>query len=382
MTYWSARRTRAWSGLAALLAVACTTEDGDPSLVDGAVDASALDGGGDARAPAELDSGRLDAAGDAAPSRVDAQADARADGGSDAQADPQSACERANEELTTFVRTHRQCASDADCAIIGGCSQTLGFYAVRADARDAGQPLTESHTCGGSDGPTYEAVCENQQCVTRYDGNACGSISSKCQSSHELYAFSCPSWAPLQDGTCHQRCSGASDTRCAADFSCQQREVVAAEGGCTVARVPTWLCAPKPSCEVVLALESAGSKSRMLLPGSATPAPLELWAVNPTAQPKTFTYRPRCGGELFSGLGTYDAWGACLAGQCDPNPAPKQVTIPAGQRVSLGTANVQAAPSTCNAGGLAAGEYNVAFSLSEVQGATVCAPEPLELRVR
>ena len=384
MTQTKAWRLVAWSGSIALLALACTSDDGDPAVEDGAVDASASegDGGGDARAPVDLDGGRPDGMVDASQPRIDARTDTGTDGGADADIDPRdSVCRQEEAELTSFVRANRQCTIDSDCAIIGSCSGTLGFYAVRADARDAGQPLTESSTCGTSDGPTYEAVCENQQCVKRYDGNACGSISSACQSSHALYEFSCPARG-LQEATCHQRCSGASDTRCAPDFSCQQREVVAAVGGCEVPRVQTWLCAPKPSCEVVLALESMGKRSRSLLPGSPTPVPLELWATNPTAEPKTFTYQPRCGGELLSGLGSYDAWGACLAGQCDPNPAPKQVTIPAGQRVLLGTANVQATPSTCNAVGLAPGEYEVGFSLSQVQGATVCAPELFELRAR
>lgn len=290
----------------------------------------------------------------------------------------ETTCEAQYEAVQAFVASHRECRVDSDCAIIGGCSGSFGFTAVTASARDEGQRLPIDEECALHDGSLYAPLCEQGSCVMRPTGGQCGGIASPCRDDQELYRTTCT--AP---DTCLQRCEGGADARCGAGFSCQPMQVVPVSGECS-ATLTRAMCAPAPSCEVLLSIEGMTQSpadrgtARSQLLGSL---PLELWAENLTQVAKTFRYQRPCpGGPTLTGIGEYDAWGVCLAGACPTNP-PTEVTLAPRQRVSLGQARIDAQANDCNPSPLAPGNYAVGFVLEAAEGATLCGPVPYQLSV-
>ena len=145
-----------------------------------------------------------------------------------------------------FFETHRACARDEDCVIVGACSGGFGFKAVQSSAQTEAQGYSDRAACGPVfDGPTYNAVCENAQCFARNNGRQCGmpADAAVCPLDQELYATNC-------DGgmnQCRQRCAGEADPTCGGSKVCA-RETVSQVGGpyglgC-VDELPTevWLC--------------------------------------------------------------------------------------------------------------------------------------------
>jgi len=285
-------------------------------------------------------------------------------------------CTAQDERVRKFIAGHRSCGSDADCAIIGSCSQSFSFAAVSVSAREESQRLPIDRECAPQDGPTYAAMCEQGSCVARTDGAVCGGDVSTCKLGYELYSASCGG-----EPSCRKRCTGAADTSCGAGFSCQQTQV-APVGECT-ATLPRWLCMPEPRCELLLGVEAdqdapyASRAKRTILLNREVD--VELWAENLTSAPKTLRYQRPCpAGPTLTGLSGYDAWNSCLAGVCETN-APTELMVPAGARVSLGRANIARAANSCNPSGLAMGNYEIGFVLDAVEGATLCGPETYEL---
>lgn len=301
------------------------------------------------------------------------------------ESDASTTCEVERAALQNFLTAHRACSSDADCTLIGSCSGP-SFEAVSTSARDEAQRLADAISCKIFDGPLYEPRCEANTCVSRPSGASCGGRGSLCQSGQALYETNC-SDAGSTESACYKKCSGASDGTCPSGFSCQTTQVVSQSGGCAAPKIDAWLCRPAPSCEVALSIDAtAGSDPRsykrytMFALGDESVS-IELWAENLTDAPKTFRYDPRCASHDLTGLGSYDAFGACLAGAC-PTPIPaREITLQPRERALLGTGMVRTRPSDCNANGLASGSYDVGFTLANVTGAAVCGPDALELKV-
>ena len=306
------------------------------------------------------------------------------DGGADSEGIAE--CEATQQTLQRFVGEHRDCASDGDCTLVGTCSATAGFAAVSTSARAEAQRLADAVRCESVDGPLFAPVCEQGSCVARPTGGSCGGRASVCQSTHALYQTTCTD-AGSPEAACYETCSGPTDDRCQSGFSCQATQVTPVTGGCSAPQIDAFLCRPAAGCEVALSVEITAApdtrslKSYALFAGSQETVSLGLWAENLTAAPKTFRYGPRCVGHHLTGLGSYDAFSACLAGACPEDQEPKEITLAPGERALLGTGTVRGAADDCNPSGLARGSYDVGFMLEQLDGATACGPEPVQLRV-
>lgn len=316
------------------------------------------------------------------PSEAAVAPEAGDDGGTPLPGDLDLRCREGLQRLETFLSSRRSCERHEDCAIIGGCSGSIGFAAVRADARDEAQRMAEG-ICGYNDGPLYSASCEQNRCVTRRSGGVCGSApgTGSCRDGQALYALRCDG-SEMQK-SCESACDGPSDARCPTGYSCQQTPVY--DQGCTAAASQLFLCRPTPACEVALSLELEGSyytrATKVAISALAPAKSLKIWAENLTAETKSIRYRPPCPAPArLTGLGEYDPFGTCLAGAC-PEAAMRDVVLEPGARVSLGTAQVSAQPGDCGPG-LPRGFYDIGLALPELSGAAACGPAPFQLLVQ
>jgi hypothetical protein len=139
------------------------------------------------------------------------------------------------------------------------------------------------------------------------------------------------------------------------------------------------LCLPAPACQLVLATRLDGRDAIALHRDAA--ARLELTVENTTDAPVTFTHNRACHGPRVSGLGSYDLWNECLAGDCPAVDMPVTITLAAHETRVLAEALVAPSASTCNQAGLADGTYALTFGLIDVTGASLCGPAAAELKV-
>jgi hypothetical protein len=91
-------------------------------------------------------------------------------------------CERLLTELANHASAHRDCTSDTDCSVVGGCDG-FDFYPVNRTAESrANEYLNELYLnrCEHLwDGPGYEGACENGRCELREIGQ-CGCLPGEC----------------------------------------------------------------------------------------------------------------------------------------------------------------------------------------------------------
>jgi hypothetical protein len=151
-------------------------------------------------------------------------------------------------EEKAYLAAHRGCSTDSDCVIVGSCSGGFGFEAVEVSAKERAQQYSDQTSCGQVfDGPTFHAVCEQGRCSARGTGWWCGGpladagIPGRCSPDEEQYVIGCDAAIP----TCAKRCTGAGDTRCGGERSCEQTQVSAATPpyglGCGNV-IDVWLC--------------------------------------------------------------------------------------------------------------------------------------------
>ena len=306
--------------------------------------------------------------------------------GEDGSADTiQQRCGEAHERLLSYVAKHRQCTRSDDCAIAGGCNDALGFVAVNASAREEAQRLASVPGCGWADGSLEAAVCEQGVCVGRQIDVSCGGYEFGCPTGY-AHHLTDPADSS-KTGACYKNCSMDEDAGCDVGFTCREMPVFTLPGvPPTPVEGTATVCRPPSSCELLLSIDSDSGWSRpgaerlTLLRESDVERKLSLWVENVSTSSKTFAYHPPCGGTKVSGLGTYDSVEGCLVTACN-DVALVHVTLAPGERSSIGTARVTPSATTCNPNGLARGTYQVRFALHQVEGAMLCGPEPLELRV-
>jgi hypothetical protein len=121
----------------------------------------------------------------------------------------------------------------------------------------------------------------------------------------------------------------------------------------------------------------------------AGPVTLLARAKNLTAKPLELTLTDRCpGGEAnFSGLetqdGSYDYYQTCAMGACAPGRPPKVIALPPGEIVDISSTQIDPAGDRPCLSPIAAGTYELSFSVSPAEGSSnpvMCGPEPLVLR--
>jgi hypothetical protein len=135
-------------------------------------------------------------------------------------------------------------------------------------------------------------------------------------------------------------------------------------------------------CQVMLVLEADKGKL-------AGPVTLLARAKNLTPKPLELTLADRCpGGEAhFSGLeprdGSYDYYHTCAMGACAGGRPPIVIALPPGEIVDISSTQIDPDGNrSCN-GPIAAGTYELSFSVSPAEGSSnpvMCGPEPLVLR--
>jgi len=112
-------------------------------------------------------------------SGVDAATEAGVDAGMDAGLDAGDACERAKRAYTSFIDTHNQCTTAADCVAVAGRSscttRSYKFAAVnrshQAEAERLSVPPDGCYGGSGGDGPIYgAATCSAGRCQPQPSG--------------------------------------------------------------------------------------------------------------------------------------------------------------------------------------------------------------------
>jgi hypothetical protein len=133
------------------------------------------------------------------------------------------------------------------------------------------------------------------------------------------------------------------------------------------------------ACQVMLVLEADGDKKLV------KPLTLLARAKNLTSTPLELTLKDRCpGGEVqFSGLGHgYDYYRTCAMGACPGGRPPKVFALPPGATVDISSPNIDPdGAGPCNEP-IAAGKYELTFTLPLEGGSNpvLCGPTPLVLR--
>jgi hypothetical protein len=87
--------------------------------------------------------------------------------------DPDS-CEGRAEAFETFVAEHQGCTESSECTVIGDCSGSADWQAIRRDAAAEGRRLmaTDCRSAYDGEAPSY-AVCRERRCVAVYTGRSC-----------------------------------------------------------------------------------------------------------------------------------------------------------------------------------------------------------------
>lgn len=366
------------------LLVGCVDE------LSGDLDAGASDGGEgrerdtgiDAAPSVDTDSG-LDAA---------LGLDAAPDGGhlanDDAAADAtrEELCKAQAQRIAAFVESHRECASDEDCAIVGDCSHS-NFQAVSRSAEAEARDLVLSDPCGWADGPGYYARCRQEACERVKSTVWCGSPQrSDCPLGTSYKQPGCNLSSGMLPSGCYASCSGqGEDGPCTTGFTCQKANVhpcpASPSGGdaCAACNAEQWLCLPAAACQLELALTFDGRQAGSVRGDEASV--MQLVLKNRTDEALTFSFEQPCHGPILAGLEAYDAWDACLAGACPTPTSRVELTLAPREVRVWRKALIEPAPSQCNMQGLAAGTYTPTFALPSIQGANLCGPGASSLSV-
>ena len=328
-----------------------------------------------------------------ADSQVDSATDAGIDGGRDAasrdtgqDATREDICVAHEQRIASFVQSHRSCASDDDCAIVGDCSHS-NFQAVSRGAEAEARDLVLSDPCGWQDGPGYFASCRKGVCERVKSTVWCGSpVNTDCPAGTSYVTPGCDTSPNSLPAGCYTPCSGQGDDGpCTSGFTCQKADVhpcpSSPPGGATCAACSQekWLCRPVAACQLELALTFDRYQARTVRGDEGTVMRLDLR--NRTDQTLTFSFEQPCHGPTIVGLESYDVWDACLAGACATPTSRIELTLAPRELRTLRTSLIQPAPTQCNLQGLASGKYAPTFALPNVQGANVCGPAASALTV-
>ncbi len=81
---------------------------------------------------------------------------------------------RACESERRWVAAHNSCKTNADCVIVGACSNEWGLRAVSISAADQARQRSRTTACRSSDGPVYVATCSQNHCIEEPTGQYCG----------------------------------------------------------------------------------------------------------------------------------------------------------------------------------------------------------------
>ncbi|MET0342649.1 MAG: hypothetical protein ABW252_16710 [Polyangiales bacterium] len=294
-------------------------------------------------------------------------------------------CEERAAFFASFVATHQDCTVDADCAIIGSCSDA-NFRSIRRDAAEQGAYLMQRDCETAFDGPTYNAVCVANKCERTPSGASCGQApQSDCPDGTQMQEPGCSPQEGEASFTrgCYASCS--DDTACAPGFSCQATTVnpcvpaPGSNGACAACGAHgVKLCLPAPDCEVELAV-SLGSERTVQTVTRGGSTDVSLWLRNRTDRALTLAFDVPCPGPTLSGLGAYVPWMACAAGACPTDPVATTVTLAPGEKLKWRSTTVEVSPSLCNPSGLPKGRYAPSFTLPNLTGAKVCGAAPVTL---
>ena len=289
------------------------------------------------------------------------------------------ACEQQEEAESAFLAAHSACNVDADCAVLGDCSNAH-FVPVSASAAVEGQELIAARCDKVSDGPTFHPVCRASTCQLVFSTLPCGGGGhDKCPAGLTFEAPGCEG-EPFPAG-CYVACDSETAGSCPPGFTCQETSVTpsCASEGCDACGEMRELCRPAPGCELSLSLTL--DEGSVASTHHDQGAELVVKMTNLTEAPLTVSYDASCHGPRVSGLGEFDLWSACLAGACEQELVPTRLALAPGEARVLGRAVVTPGASTCNPSGLADGTYRLSVALENLTGASVCGPSPVELTV-
>jgi hypothetical protein len=87
---------------------------------------------------------------------------------------PRAICARNKRAFTNFLLANQGCSEDSECTMIGDCDLHADWQPINVAAATQGYTLMTERCSATSDGPTYEARCENGKCVEAERNGYCG----------------------------------------------------------------------------------------------------------------------------------------------------------------------------------------------------------------